>query len=118
MDLSAYQTKTNRRRLTGAYSAKSPLAAVIALTGEAEVVLFSASGRALSVKSSLLSSKPTRDSQGVQVMKLKKGDTVASARLLSGTSIKEPGRYRSRTLPALGAVLRPQDAGDPSFLPE
>ena len=118
VDLAAYQTKTNRRRLTGAYSAKSPLIAVVALTSEAEVVLYSASGRALSVKSSLLSSKPTRDNQGVQVMKLKKGDTISGARLLSESPIKEPGRYRTRALPALGAVLKPQDAGDPSFLPE
>ena len=116
VDLEAYQTKTNRRRLTGAYSAKSPLIAVIPLTGEAEVVLYSAAGRALSIKSSLLSSKPTRDNQGVQVMKLKKGDKISAARLLSESPIKEPGRYRSRALPAAGAVLKPQDAGDPSLL--
>ena len=116
VDLEAYQTKTNRRRLTGAYSAKSPLVAVVALTGEAEVVLYSAAGRALSIKSSLLSSKPTRDNQGVQVMKLKKGDQITAARLLAESPIKEPGRYRSRSLPATGAVLKPQDAGDPSLL--
>ena len=115
VELASYRTKTNRRRLTGAYSDKSPLVALFAPENESEFVLYSKGGRALAVRSSLLTSKPTRDTQGVQIMKLKAGDAVTSAEYLAGSHIKEPSRYRTRTFPAAGAALRPQDAGDPTL---
>ncbi|MCQ2446142.1 MAG: topoisomerase IV, partial [Clostridia bacterium] len=115
VDLASYQTKANRRRLTGAYSDKSPLIALFAPVGESEFVLYSKGGRALSVRSSLLQSKPTRDTQGIQIMKLKTGDAVTSAEYLAESHIKDPSRYRTRTFPAAGAALRPQDAGDPTL---
>jgi len=118
VDMAAYQTKTNRRRLTNAYSNKSPLVACLAPTKESEFVMYSEGNRALSVKSSLLTSKPTRDNQGIQIMKLKSTDKISSVAYLSESPIKEASRYRARSFPAAGALLKDSDSGDPTFLGE
>ncbi len=109
--VSAYATKTNRRRLTGAYSDKSPLAALLPLGADAEIAAESAEGRCVIFSSALLAPKPTRTTQGVQVMTLKKYPLTA-ARFLSETAVANPARYRVRSLPAAGAKLTDADRGE------
>ena len=110
--VASYETKTNRRRLTGAYSDKSPLIAVLPLTEEREFVLFTNEGRALIFKSALLMPKTSRTTQGVSVMTLKKKYVVDRAAFLSDTSIKNLSRYRAKSLPAAGALLKEEDRGE------
>ena len=110
MPLSAYETKTNRRRLTGAYSDKSPLKAAIALEADEQVAIYSTDGRVLVVSTALLAPKTTRNTIGVSVMSLKKKATVARAGLLEGSGITNASRYRCRTIPAAGALLKEEDS--------
>ena len=113
VDISAYETKTNRKRLTAAYSDKSPVKAVLLIAGEErQIVLRSTEGRALIFSSAQLAPKTTRNTQGVAVMTLKKKHTVAGAAFLEETAIQNPARYRTRTLPAAGALLREEDQGN------
>ena len=109
VELSAYETKTNRKKLVNAYSDKSPLCSVIKLTGETELCCFSSDDRALVFNSSLLQPKTSRSAQGVAVMSLKARRTLDRAKLLEETQIKNVPRYRVRSLPAAGALLRPED---------
>ena len=109
VELSAYETKTNRKKLVNAYSDKSPLRAVIKLTGETDLCCFSTDDRALVFNSSLLQPKTSRSAQGVAVMSLKARRTLDRAKLLEETQIKNVPRYRVRSLPAAGALLRPED---------
>ncbi|MBR2717251.1 MAG: topoisomerase IV, partial [Oscillospiraceae bacterium] len=109
VELSAYATKTNRKKLTGAYSDKSPLRSVIALREETELAVYSTEGRCLVVSSALLSPKATRSTQGVQLMTLKKKYTLDRAMPLAETSVKNVSRYRARAIPAAGALLREED---------
>ncbi len=108
--LSAYETKTNRRKLTAAYSDKSPLAGALYMREDALVAVYSTDERTLVFNTALLSLKPTRNSQGVSVMSLKKKHTVQKVCLAADTSIKNLSRYRVRTLPAAGALLKSEDA--------
>ncbi|HBD87129.1 MAG TPA: topoisomerase IV, partial [Clostridiales bacterium] len=110
--LDSYETKTNRRRLVNAYSDKSPLAALIVLEEETQIALFSSEGRALIINSSLLALKNSRSAQGVNVMSLKPKFKLQNARRLSETSIKNISRYRVRSIPAAGALLRDEDRGE------
>ena len=110
--VASYETKTNRRRLTGAYSDKSPLVAVLPLTEEREFVLFTNEGRALIFKSALLMPKTSRTTQGVSVMTLKKKYIVDRAAFLSDTQIQNQSRYRAKSLPAAGALLKEEDRGE------
>jgi DNA gyrase subunit A len=112
LELSAYATKTNRRRLTGAYSAHSPLRAVIPLEEDFEAAVYSDDGRALVFSTALLQPKTSRTTQGVSVMSLKPRRRILEARLLADTPIKNVARYRVRTLPAAGALLREEDRGE------
>ena len=109
VELSAYETKTNRKKLVNAYSDKSPLRSVIKLTGETDLCCFSSDDRALVFNSSLLQPKTSRSAQGVAVMSLKARRTLDRAKLLEETQIKNVPRYRVRSLPAAGALLRPED---------
>ena len=108
--LSAYETKTNRRRLTGAYSDKSPLKAAIALAADAQVALYSTDGRAAIVSSALLLPKTTRNTIGVSVMSLKKKAMLDRAVLLEDSGIVIASRYRCRTIPTAGALVKEEDA--------
>ena len=110
--LSAYQTQSNRRRLTGAYSDKSPLVACLLLTQEREYVLISTEGRAVIFNSAALAPKTTRSTQGVGVMTLKPKWHVKEAKALEDTGIVNKSRYRSRSLPVVGALLKPEDKGE------
>ena len=111
IELSAYETKSNRKKLTGAYFSKSPLVAVFHTTPDAELALYTQS-RILIVNTAQLQSKTTRSAQGVAVMTLKKNQQVTRACLLSESSIENVARYRTRTLPAAGALIKEEDAPD------
>ena len=110
IELRSYATTSNRRRLTGAYSDKSPLVAILPLTEERELVCYSDDNRALVFSTALLAPKPTRSSQGIQVIALKKNRTLLELAPLENSTISNPSRYRSRTLPGTGAVLREEDS--------
>ena len=111
VELSGYATKTNRKKLTGAYSDKSPLAAILPLYGDGEVAVYSGDGRALIFSTALLAPKTSKNTQGVAVMALKKNKKVTEAKPLAETPIRDAARYRVRTLPAAGALLREDDCG-------
>jgi DNA gyrase subunit A len=110
--LSAYQTQSNRRRLTGAYSDKAPLVACLLVREDQEFVLISTEGRAVIFNSAVLSPKTTRSTQGVGVMTLKPKWRVAKAVPLDASGIVNQSRYRSRSLPVAGALLKPEDKGE------
>ena len=110
--LTAYQTASNRRKLTGAYSDKSPLAAILRLTEDGEVAVCSDEPRCLIFHTALLAPKTTRASQGVAVMALKKNRRLTEAKFLADTAIQNPARYRVRSLPAAGALLKGEDNGE------
>ena len=108
VESAAYRTKSNRRKLTGAFSDRSPLVAAFQLQSDTELVL-STGVRALIVNTALLAPKTTRTTQGVAVMTLKRGQKVVSAQPLDQSTLSNPARYRTRTLPAAGALLRSED---------
>ena len=107
--LSAYATKTRRRKLARAYSDKSRLVQVLYLIGEQELLFTSTDTRMLLVHSGLIPAKVTKDSQGVAVMALKKKQLLASAQLYQG-NFADPKRYTVRTLPGAGALPKDGDA--------
>ncbi len=109
LECSAYETKTNRKKLVNAYSDKSPLAAVIPLAGETDIACYSSDDRALVFNTSLLQTKTSRTTQGVGVMSLKAKRALVRAVPVSETQIKNISRYRVRSLPAAGAILKPED---------
>jgi len=109
VELSAYATTSNRRKLTGAYSDKSPLVQLMHLKEDAELVLYSSEVRAQIVSTALLAPKSTRSTQGVQVMTLKPKYHLAEVRTLQESNITNLGRYRCRAIPAAGAILKEED---------
>ncbi len=112
IELSAYETKTNRRKLVGACSDKSPVAAVFLLDEEKEIACFSSDGRVLIFSSAQLQPKSSRTTQGVNVMSLKAKRSLIRAQELRETGIVNTSRYRVRSLPGAGAVLRPEDTSE------
>ncbi len=112
VDLKAYQTSSNRRKLTGAYSDKSPLKAILRLDAETEVAVFSTEPRCLVFHTALLAPKTTRSTQGVAVMALKPKYHLDSVLPLEETAIANKSRYRVRAVPAAGALLRQEDTGE------
>ena len=108
--LSAYETKTNRKKLTGAYSDKSPLKTVIALQTDEQVAVYANDGRAAVFSTAQLLPKTTRNTQGVTVMSLKKKAQLTHALRLEVSGITNPSRYRSRTIPTAGALLKQEDS--------
>ena len=108
--LSTYDTKSNRRRLTGAYSDKSPLKGVLCMGEEGDIVLYSTDGRALVVNTALLTVKSTRTTIGVGALSLRKKALLQKMVLLSETSIHNLARYRSKSLPAAGAIVKDEDS--------
>ena len=109
IELGTYATKTNRKKLTGAYSASSPLMSVIALAEDLELAVYSTEGRVLVFSTSLLTPKTTRTTVGVAVMSLKKKYHLMKAVPISETSIKNISRYRVRSVPAAGALIKEED---------
>ena len=112
VELSAYQTQTRRKKLTGAYSDKSPLAAAMLLPEDAELAVCSTEGRCVVFHTASLNPKTTRSTQGVAVMTLKPKYKVDWVRPLADTAIVNAGRYRARSLPIAGALLKEEDRGE------
>ena len=110
--LDAFATKTNRKKLTGAYSDKSPLVGIILIPEDKEVLLTASSGRKLLVHTGALMLKATRATQGVAVMKLRKGQRLFEIEDYSEGTFAKPQRYRPRSLPALGALPAAEDEGE------
>ena len=108
--LSAYETKTNRRKLTGAYSDKSPLVRALALEKDEQMAVYSTDDRAAIFSTAQLLPKTTRNTQGVAVLTLKKKAVLKDAVLLSESGIVNQSRYRSKTLPTAGALLKEEDS--------
>ena len=111
VSLSAYATTSNRRKLTGAYSDKSPLAALIPLTEDRELALISTEPRALLLHTALLAPKTTRATQGVAVMNMKPRYHLDRVCTPEESGITNLDRYRVRSIPAAGALLREEDQG-------
>ena len=112
IELAAYETKTNRKKLINACSDKSPVKAVLVLREEMDVAVYASDERALVFNTSLLQPKSSRTTQGVAVMALKTRRTVTRAVPLPETSIQNVSRYRVRSLPGAGALLKPEDRGE------
>ena len=109
VELSAYETKTNRKKLIGACSDKSPLCSVLVLEGEKDILCRSSDDRALIFHTSLMQPKSSRSTQGVAVMSLKAKRLMLSAEFAEGSSVKNTTRYRVRSIPAAGALLKDED---------
>ena len=112
VELSGYQTQTRRKRLTGAYSDKSPLVRAFLLREDMEMAVWSTEGRCLIFHTAALSPKTTRTTQGVAVMTLKPKYKVEGAAPLDQTPIQNAARYRARSLPVTGALLKEEDRGE------
>ena len=112
VELSAYQTQTRRKKLTGAYSDKSPLAAAFLLREDFEAAVISTEGRCLVFHTASLTPKATRNTQGVNIMTLKPKYKVEKVLPLDRTHISNPARYRARSLPIAGALLKEEDRGE------
>ena len=110
VSLSAYTTTSNRRKLTGAYCEKFPLVQILPLTEDRELALLTNEPRALLVHTALLAPKTTRGTQGVQVMNIKPKYHLERLADVADTGITNQARYRTRTIPAAGALLRPEDS--------
>ena len=112
IDLSAYETKTNRKKLIKAYCEKFPVVNMFCVTEDKEYVMKSTSGRILLLNTGAIAVKTTKDSMGVSVMTLKKGHRVSSVKEYTDGEFVKPARYRTRTLPAAGATLSADDVGE------
>ena len=110
--LAAYQTQTRRKKLTGAYSDKSPLAAAMLLKEDRELAVISTEGRCVVFHTAALNPKTTRSTQGVNVMTLKPKYKVKQLLPLEETTIIRPARYRAKALPIAGALLKEDDRGE------
>ena len=111
IDMSAYMTKTRRKKLTGAYSDKSPLVSAVYLTEDRDMVFYSA-GRVMVVHSSLVTTKSTRDSQGLQVIQLKKNARLERAVPLEEGMFENPQKYRPKNIPSMGSFVKQEDFGE------
>ena len=112
VDISAYATKTNRKKLIKAYSDRSPVCAMRYITADQEFVLTSSAGRVLLFHSGAVTSKTTKDTQGVNVMTLKKGHVLSKVEDYKEGRFIKPSRYRTKTLPSAGATLAADDAAE------
>ena len=108
--LSAYETKTNRKKLTGAYSDKSPLRTVLSLKADEQLAVYSTDNRCMIFSTALLLPKTTRNTQGVSVLTLRKKAALDFAAPLAGSNIQNESRYRAKAIPAAGAVLKAEEA--------
>ena len=112
VDISAYETKQNRKKLIKAYSDKSPIVSAVYIHEDKELVMKSTAGRYLLFNSGAISAKTTKDTQGVAVMSLKKGHRLESVDDVREGQFVKPGRYRTKTLPSAGAILSAEDQGE------
>ena len=112
VDLASYQTKTNRKKLIKAYSNKSPIAAIRKIEEDCDLVIESTAGKLLLFNTGAIVPKTTKDTQGVAVMTLKKGHVVKLVRDYRKSEFAKPYRYKTKNLPASGATLSAEDAGE------
>ncbi len=112
IDIAGYETKQNRKKLINAYSTASPLVKLLYLPEDTELVAISNIGKALIFDSAQVALKTTKNSQGVNVMSPTKNSKLADVKLVSETGIKDVKHYRTKNIPAKGAVIRPEDAED------
>lgn len=110
--LSAYATKTNRKKLTGAYSDKSPVVDILFISEDCEVMLTSSQGRILLFHTGALTEKTSRATIGVNVLTVKKGHRLMSAKLYQDGMLAKPNRYRTRNLPAAGSTLSAEEKAE------
>lgn len=109
VDMNAYETKTNRKKLIKAYGSKSPIVAAMYISEDLELVLTSSSGRMILFNTAVISPKTTKDTQGVGVMTMKKGQRLMGVRPYVEGEFSKPHRYRTKNLPALGSMPLPED---------
>ena len=107
--LSSYATKANRKKLIKAYCEKSPLAAIMQIEDDCEIVLETALGRCLLFNTAIVTPKAMKDTQGVSCFSLKKNNTITKARPFVPGEFVKPGRYRTKTLPSAGAIMSTED---------
>jgi DNA gyrase subunit A len=112
--MKSYETKTNRKKLANAYSDKSPLVAAIFVAEEADILLRTTSGHALVFNTGMILPKATRDSQGVQVINLRKNASLSSAEIITEEAAPELEKYRARAVPAAGKPAK--ELGDSNQL--
>ena len=112
VDIKSYQTTSNRRKLTGAYSDKSPLACIRRLDEDCELAVYSNEPRCLIFHTALLAPKTTRSTQGVAVMTMKPKYHLETVMLSEETAITNRTRYRVRAIPAAGALVKAEDSED------
>ncbi len=112
--MKSYETKTNRKKLTKAYSDKSPLAAAIFISEDSDILLRSSNGNTLVLNTAMLLPKSTRDSQGVQVITLKKNSFLAYAEIISDENSEKLKKYHVKTLPSPGKSAK--ELGDTNQL--
>jgi DNA gyrase subunit A len=112
IDLNSYATKTNRKKLAKAYSALSKIIYMKYILEDEELVAFSSLNKVLIFNTSNINPKSTRDSQGVQVLKQKKGSVMTSIRSLSEVEFKDLDYYRTKNIPAIGCYIKDEDKED------
>lgn len=112
VDVSAYATKTKRRKLINAYSSKTPLVALQYIAEDGEFVMIASSSRMLLLNTGAIASKTKKDTLGVSVMTLKKNHHLQSVRPYVEGEFVKPHRYRTKNLPASGALPAPEDVGE------
>ena len=118
VSMSSYQTITKRKKLIKAYSDKSPIVSILYINEDCELVITSTSGRHLLVNTGAISPKTTKDTAGVNVMTLKKYHKVQNVRFYKEGEFVKPHRYKTKTLPAAGALLSAEDTGEQLSLME
>ncbi len=112
VEMSGYSTKTNRKKLIKAYSNKAPIVSCLYIPEDTELVLISTAGRHLLINTAAISPKTTKDTAGVNVLTVKKYHKLQSVRLYKDGEFAKPYRYKTKTLPAAGAMLSSEDTGE------
>ena len=112
--MKSYETKTNRKKLANAYSSKSPLVAALFVGEDADILLRTSSGHALVFNTGMILPKSTRDSQGVQVINLRKKAVLSSASIITQEELPELEKYRAKSVPAAGKPAK--ELGDSNQL--
>ena len=109
--LKSYETKSNRRKLTGAFSVKSPLVSMLYLKTDTDIVLKSSADKALAVNTDKIPEKTTRSSQGVSVMTLRRNAVIKEVTEAKGSGLLTTSGYGCRNIPAAGALIKDEDKG-------
>lgn len=111
VELSSYQTKTNRKKLVNAYSDKSPITSILYLKDDCDVILTSSAGRMLIFNTVLVAAKSTKNTQGVAGMTVKKGHRVISAKIYEDGTLSNHTRFKKK-IPAIGALSNGQETAE------